>query len=343
MADYFFVDSSGLVSVARWKSVESLPVDQDLKYAFVEELKKHPFLFFEAEDELIWVHSKSGEYSVKNGYNYLFVGCRGEDLPYRLFWHVGCLPKAGAFAWLAVQDRILIGMRLDRFGVTIIFPCVMCGGSPESVDHLFLHCPFASQCWYWLFNKLNQSVVLCKDLQSQFMGWPLLCSSSFYACLWIIAPSVLIWKIWLERNNNFFKKHSSTLPNVLFCIEKSISESALAFIYKGISPKCTFTSWDNWVIGHWPALQLLPMHGAISKKRSPSINRKEIVWLPPPPSKYKLNFGGAYRGNPRKSTIGVVVFDDRARIIKAQCQCIPDGTNNVAELHALSVGLDLLL
>lgn len=85
------------------------------------------------------------------------------------------------------------------------------------------------------------------------------------------------------------------------------------------------------------------MIGAISKTSSPLINRKEVVGLSPPSSKYKLNFDGASRGNPGKFSIGVVVSDNRAHIIKAQYHCIPNGTNNVAELHALSVGLDLLL
>ncbi|XP_057856996.2 uncharacterized protein LOC131066288 [Cryptomeria japonica] len=220
VADYFFVDSSGLLPVARWKSIDFLSMDQDIKSAFVNELKKRPLLFFEDEDELIWTYSKSGEYSVKEGYNYLSTGCSGEDLPFKLFWHVVCLPKVGAFAWLAVQNRILTGMRLDRLGITVVFPCVMCGGSLEP---------------------------------------------------------------------------------------------------------------------------MLPMTGDISKARSSLINRTEVVWLPPPSSKYKLNFDGASRGNPGKSAIGVVVSDNRACIIKGQCQCISSGTNNVVELYALSVGLDLLL
>lgn len=68
-----------------------------------------------------------------------------------------------------------------------------------------------------------------------------------------------------------------------------------------------------------------------------------MVWLPPLASKYKLNFDGASHGNPGKSAIGIVVSNNKACIIKAQYQCIANGTNNVAELHALSTGLDLLL
>lgn len=123
--DYFFVDSSGLLLVVRWKSIDSLLVDQDIKSAFVDELRKCPLIFSEKDDEIIWTYSKSGEYSVKEGYNYLSSDVTREDLPYKLFWHAACLPKVGAFAWLAVQDRILISMRLDRLDTTIFSPCVM--------------------------------------------------------------------------------------------------------------------------------------------------------------------------------------------------------------------------
>ncbi|XP_057866415.2 uncharacterized protein LOC131073918 [Cryptomeria japonica] len=198
VGDYFFVNSSGSLSVAKWKSIASIPVSQDIKSAFEDELKKHPLLFSGKDDELIWSFSKSGEYSVKEGYNFLSLDVKREVFPFKLFWHAACLPKARAFAWLAIQDRILT------------------------------------------------------------------------------------------------------------------------------------------------VLQALPRSGALFQSRPP-INRKEVVWLPPPVSKVKLNFDSASRGNPGKSAIGIMVFDDRVAIITAQCKCIAYGTNNVAELHALSVGLDLLL
>lgn len=61
MADYFFVDSLGLLPMERWKSIDSLPLDQDIKFVFVDELKKCPLLFSEKDDKLIWTYSKSGE------------------------------------------------------------------------------------------------------------------------------------------------------------------------------------------------------------------------------------------------------------------------------------------
>lgn len=39
----------------------------------------------------------------------------------------------------------------------------------------------------------------------------------------------------------------------------------------------------------------------------------------------------------------MVVTDETSRVIKTRCKCIPIGMNNVAEIHALSIGLDLLI
>lgn len=166
VADYFYLDLSGLVSVSRWKSIDSFPVGQEIKSSYVEELNKRQIFFSKGDDELIWIHSKSGGYTVKDGYKFLSTSYRGELWPFRIFWHIACLPKACAFAWLSVQDRVLTGMRLDRLGITIVFPCVLCGCSLESIDHLFFCCPFASKCWYCLFGKLNWSVALCGDIHS---------------------------------------------------------------------------------------------------------------------------------------------------------------------------------
>lgn len=75
---------------------------QEIKLAYVEELNKHQIIFSEKEDGLLWIHFKSGGYSVKDGYRFLFSSSMGESWPLRLFWHVACLPKASAFAWLVV-------------------------------------------------------------------------------------------------------------------------------------------------------------------------------------------------------------------------------------------------
>ncbi|XP_057862997.2 uncharacterized protein LOC131071253 [Cryptomeria japonica] len=74
-----------------------------------------------------------------------------------------------------------------------------------------------------------------------------------------------------------------------------------------------------------------------------SDREKMAKWSPPPFPSFKIQFDGASKGNPRRSGVGVVIFDHSSKIIKVMGKHIGQGTNNVAEFQALSFGLDLSL
>ncbi|XP_059068365.1 uncharacterized protein LOC131858903 [Cryptomeria japonica] len=118
IVDYFNIISSSPCLVAKWKDIPPLSIDNDLILAFVEELHIRPLVFHNKEDSLVWVKSVASSYSVKDGYNSLVQPSLPSCWPTKLFWHPACLPKAGVFAWLTVQDKVLTRMRLDRLGIT---------------------------------------------------------------------------------------------------------------------------------------------------------------------------------------------------------------------------------
>lgn len=66
-----------------------------------------------------------------------------------------------------------------------------------------------------------------------------------------------------------------------------------------------------------------------------------MKWSPPPSGFIKLNFDKASRGNLGKSSIAAILRNWKGEFISATCGTIPYGTNNVAELKALSVGLKI--
>lgn len=168
VTDYFEIVSSGPLKLARWKSIDFLDVDQSMKLDFEKILGDRIVFLSASKDELIWTKNISSKYTVKDGSNSLMVAKDLSSWPCKFFWHSACLPKAGTFAWLAVRDRVCTGMRLDRLGITVVFPCVLCNKNLESSSHMFLHCDYAYECWQWLFEKLNKSFVIGKDLISHF-------------------------------------------------------------------------------------------------------------------------------------------------------------------------------
>lgn len=343
VANYFEIEYSGNLKVAKWKSIEFLDIDQNVKLEYENMLGERVIILSDANDELIQTRNISGKYTIKDGYNYLLVAKDLSTWPYKFFWHMACLLKAGDFAWLAVQDRVLTGMRLDRLGITAVFSCVFCNKNLESSKHLFLHCDFAYACQQWLFEKLNRSFVIGKDLLSHFRAWPLLFASSFYACLWIISPSIVIWNIWLERNNRIFKQTSSSLAEVLLRIESSIFEVALSFIYKNLETLTSFSHWDGRVTRVWRMLSVLPSHGSILNKTNAISKRDFSCQKPPPQGHFKLNFDGASRGNPGLAGVVMVIYDHKVRIVQARCHVIGFKSNNCAKFFALSFGLDMAI
>lgn len=84
--------------MAKWKSIEFLDVDQDLKMDFAKVMGERVIILSNSEDELVWTKNISGKYAVKDGYNSLMTAKDLSSWPCKLFWHLACLPKASAFA-----------------------------------------------------------------------------------------------------------------------------------------------------------------------------------------------------------------------------------------------------
>ncbi|XP_057843883.1 uncharacterized protein LOC131053322 [Cryptomeria japonica] len=106
---------------------------------------------------------------------------------------------------------------------------------------------------------------------------------------------------------------------------------------------CSFSHWDNWVTWKWMSLRVIPSHGDIASGLSSLAKRKLAKWTPPLQFSFKLNFDGVAKGNPGKSGIGVVLFDHNYMIVKVVGKFIGVDSNNSAEFHALSFGLDLAI
>lgn len=59
-------------------------------------------------------------------------------------------PRVKAFCWLAVTCKISMANNLRRRGFSseaFSTMCYFCGREEESINHLFLHCDFASSLW----------------------------------------------------------------------------------------------------------------------------------------------------------------------------------------------------
>ncbi|XP_048599618.1 uncharacterized protein LOC125579806 [Brassica napus] len=101
-------------------------------------------------DKLIWLSTKSGDYSVKYGYYVAVesdVQIAGADTEFdwsKNVWKLDCAPKVKLFSWKLLKGALPVGERLIERHIEVDPTCKRCGCN-ESIIHLLFQCQFAQK------------------------------------------------------------------------------------------------------------------------------------------------------------------------------------------------------
>lgn len=172
ICDYGHLILENGISKWKWNSLDEMDLDQSQKDLFTDILNKRSIFPSPDKDIIRWRDSFDGKYKVCFGYKLKEVAIDKKDWPINLFWHQHLLPKAGSFAWLACQRKILTQERLHSIGINGPSRCPLCLDQEETVDHLLLHCKFSSHCWWYFMEKLRLFGPFLVGLDNWFLQWP---------------------------------------------------------------------------------------------------------------------------------------------------------------------------
>ncbi|XP_059070959.1 uncharacterized protein LOC131862033 [Cryptomeria japonica] len=297
-----------------------------------ETLKSRKIVIRDMEDKIIMCAAQSRQYSVKLGYQVQRSVREKCDWPTSLCWDKMVAPRAGAFLWAVMHERILTGERLKMYGICGPSICVMCKSNEETINHLLMECPFARQCWNWLCQSLRWVSTPASTLKNWIKSWPILNQKSLWGSLWLIAPSMLLWQIWKERNCRIFEGKENSLEKFLEKIKTNISEVA------NLKSHCRrieyISDWDKKNQMEWGNLH--PLNINVVSKQAKWSNAK---WEPPKAGWIKLNFDGAAKGNPGAAGYGSIIRDEKGTILGSISGSLGTASNNEAEAMALVRGL----
>ena len=170
-----------------------------------------------AQDQLIWAHSKSGQFTTKS------LALELDKLkppPHqdaiKGIWR-GLVPhRVEVFVWLALFGKINTRCKLASIG--IISPqsdvCPLCSISSESCENLLLHCDFSQHVWKWWMDLWQLKWVFPLSLREAFDQWVCPSKNPFFKKVWCAMFFIILWSLWKERNLRIFGDSKSTVKDI---------------------------------------------------------------------------------------------------------------------------------
>eukprot|EP00253_Pinus_taeda_P021165 PITA_21165 len=308
-----------------WKDL-NLPIDlRDLWSNLKHSLAGSAPTNSGVEDRYIW-DSSGGKFTVKEGYKVLQATTQIANWNlHTTAWKSECLPKIKHFNWTLLKGKILTVENLRKRGIQGPSRCCFCCAEEESIQHIFLLCPFAQSCWKQVINPMtiSESFDQITSLQKNWgkcYPFPKKGKHNINR-LWKCIPATLCWKIWLARNNYVFnnKKPSiaSTLAKTIAIISEAISTNLIAL-----------PDQSNWQHAetHW-----------YNKGTKEEVNQ----WISDQ-KRPTLHFDGASKNNPGKAGAGGIIKNHRGETIVSYEWGLGKVSNNVAEAYSLLLGTSIL-
>eukprot|EP00253_Pinus_taeda_P003424 PITA_03424 len=311
-----------------------------------------PFIHHLNSDGFRWDPTGSS-YTIKFGYHHIYNSTY--QIPiwnhWRIIWKSEAIPKVKFFTWLLLKGKVLTSENLRKRGINGPSRCPNCCSAEETIQHLFLDCPFAKRCWINLSSLGNTNWQPQQNIAETIDEWRKNCPwkdkrSKIVKRIWAIIPHILLWKIWLIRNKKIFQNKEG---NVRTTCNKAhtLAQETIAAKYKGKVQAADYSVEERSVIRH--ILDRPGQHQDTQRidKQQQSQAREWEIRLPA--QDYKiwiqsskcpiLYFDGASKSNPGQAGAGGVILNESGNEICSYEWSLGRKINNNAEALALYQGL----
>ena len=165
------------------------------------------------EDKMCWIPNKVKGFLVSDYYKIL-SGSAFFGFPWKSIWKQKIPSRVAFLVWTAALGKCLTIDNLCKRKVWILDWCYMCKRNGESVDHLFLHCPFASDLWSMVLGLIGVSWVMPHTILGLLWCWQGSFGHHQNIYIWSIIPHCLLWCLWRERNSRCFEDTERSIPDL---------------------------------------------------------------------------------------------------------------------------------
>ena len=257
-----------------------------------------------AEDLVYWLYEVHGEYSVRSAYKMLQRqkgNWREEyvDSVWRKVWRIKAPAKILNLVWRSLAFCLPTVTMLQQKGVRVESICPVCKMEDETVDHAFLRCPIAMQCWRLILPEMQYRG------QSLFHWWDQVIGKTDKAKQAEVAA--VCWALWRARNEVVWNKRYTRVYVVIAQAKQYLDQ------WRHAQKSAACTSFPQLYEGD-----------------------DSYCWVKPQESMIKISVDAATFQEFNASGIGMVARDDRGDVILARTMFL-EGLRSVEMIEAMAV------
>lgn len=154
-----------------WNLPETLAYLQHQKALLIKLLFDLALVHLRVSDTWGWV--KTGRYTVAQGYNSLqsLQSMVDSTALWKQVWDPMGLPKVNFFFWTLMHKKNLTRENLIKRGIVGPNRCPLCCSAIETMDHMFVDCPFAQEAWKFTLNDLNVTTPSQITITALYSSW----------------------------------------------------------------------------------------------------------------------------------------------------------------------------
>lgn len=288
-----------------------------------KEVLSMPLSSIPFDDTYVWSYDKSGEYTVKSGYNFItfYKGAmEGECGPsegsklWKKVWGLIVPPKVRVFVWRLCSNALPTAKGLHRRIENISPLCHRCEREDESSLHAIWGCKYIGGVWE---SEELDCMWDCPQLGciKDWVAW-WICSTKGVEASRV---ATVTWMCWNERNNVLHGKQPRT-PGEIVAAALSMLDA--------------YEEAKGDVGGEWKSKE-----GGGGVRCVKERGRGGAVWKPPEGDTIKINADGAIFKD-QGVGMGVVLRDSNGGVIRAACHQVKHQWDvAVTEAKAYSTGV----
>ncbi|KAI0498665.1 hypothetical protein KFK09_019555 [Dendrobium nobile] len=238
--------------------------------------------------------SKDGKFSLKNAWNVFRIKGDYQNI-FNIIWHKNIPTTISIFVWRALHKFLPTDDNMIYKGLSLASKCQCCVHT-ENIHHVLISGPVAVRTWAYFddlfrLNCFNYHLPLKVFLNC----WLIKVKGHIRN----VIPCLILWFLWLERNNSIFNNVKMNHLNVI----QNVKDKVAALWAVNLLYNKDFENYSQ-VCEHFG----IPMAISIPLMRS-------YKWIKPPYNFYKLNIDVSFKSN--VSGFGGVIRDSNGCFVAA--------------------------